>query len=421
MKFGKKAASLCALVIGVCLLATSAFADVMLGSGYNSLKDAAKSTAAQLSDGIDNFTSNVTMALKVDGQVVDQSDSLVKYDNKNMRMESTESHTSVDKDAEGSNYYYRDSEKYISKHEGDDTYYLSRKSAGIDYGFSDGKLINNPFEEEEAKDVEKVIDAFVGSLKDVVQVEETDGKKMYVANLTQAQIPAFANALVSFGVKYSFMDSYHTDRYGIPALTEDIYVKEGSAKAIENENGIIDSVVGSVNLTGTDKDGVVHEIVVEVSATLTDINNTVVTEPDLTDKKVEEGNASGREFDERFVGTYKNNITKMNEAGIEKIGERVLEITSVTDKGVAGRYYETRTDGGETNSFDFAITFDDENYNHRVTYTDANGEERSGMLHRNSGDGSTLMFELNVEDSPYGGYSIRSEEDFNNSFTRVFE
>lgn len=420
MKFGKKAASLCALVIGVCLLATSAFADVMLGSGYNSLKDAAKSTAAQLSDGIDNFTGSTTMALKVDGKVVDQSDSTMKYDNKNMRMESTESHISVDKDAEGTNYYYRDGEKYISKHSGDETYYLSRKTPGIEYGLSDGKMINNPFEEEEAKDVEKVIDAFVGSLKDVVQVEETDGKKMYVANLTQAQIPAFANALVSFGVKYSFMDSYHTDRYGIPALTEDIYVKEGSAKAIENENGIIDSVVGSVTLTGTDKNGVAHEIVVEVSAALTDINSTVVTEPDLTDKKVEEGNASGREFDTRFVGTYKNNITKMNEAGIEKTGERVVEITSVTNEGLAGRYYETRTDGETPLSFDFSLTFDDENYSNRFTYTDAEGNEYGGMIHRNSGDGSTIMFEIGVKDSPNGGYSIHSEN-YNNNFARVFE
>ena len=50
MKFNKRLATICAFMLGATILATSAFADIMLGSGYNSLKNSIKTTTVKLTD-----------------------------------------------------------------------------------------------------------------------------------------------------------------------------------------------------------------------------------------------------------------------------------------------------------------------------------------------------------------------------------
>ena len=55
MKFPKKAAVAASFVLGVAILATSAFADMIIGSGYDGLKEAAKKTYLALDSG-DGFT-----------------------------------------------------------------------------------------------------------------------------------------------------------------------------------------------------------------------------------------------------------------------------------------------------------------------------------------------------------------------------
>ncbi len=69
-------------------------------------------------------------------------------------------------------------------------------------------MIENPFEEEQVKDAEKVLDALVGNLQDAIQVEEYSGKKMYVGNLSETQIPSAVNAISSFIFKYNILDEW---------------------------------------------------------------------------------------------------------------------------------------------------------------------------------------------------------------------
>ena len=47
MKTSKKFIALSAVIIGAVILVTSAFADIIMGSGYYSLKNAAKNTAGK--------------------------------------------------------------------------------------------------------------------------------------------------------------------------------------------------------------------------------------------------------------------------------------------------------------------------------------------------------------------------------------
>ena len=109
----------------------------------------------------------------------------------------------------------------------------------------------------------------MGNLKDIVQVAEADGKKMYTANLTESQVPATVNALSSFALKYSLMDG--RNEQGIPNLASDIYVKDAGAKVIENKNGLIESAVGSINFVGKDKNGTERSFSLEISIDITDV------------------------------------------------------------------------------------------------------------------------------------------------------
>ncbi len=89
MRFSKKTATICAFVLGgATILATSAFADTMLGSGYYSLKNSIKTTMTKLTSEVDNFSADATLSLKIDGKVFEESTSNAKFDIKNKAKES---------------------------------------------------------------------------------------------------------------------------------------------------------------------------------------------------------------------------------------------------------------------------------------------------------------------------------------------
>ena len=54
------------------------FADIALGSGYYNLKTSIKTTAAELTDGVDNFSVDLIATAKVDGKVFAESISNIK-------------------------------------------------------------------------------------------------------------------------------------------------------------------------------------------------------------------------------------------------------------------------------------------------------------------------------------------------------
>jgi hypothetical protein len=56
MKGNRKSLTLVSFILGTVIFVTTAFADVMLGSGYDNLKDSMKRTTKQMESGFDNFT-----------------------------------------------------------------------------------------------------------------------------------------------------------------------------------------------------------------------------------------------------------------------------------------------------------------------------------------------------------------------------
>ena len=419
MKISKKAMSLCAVLVGAAVFTTAAAADVMLGSGYTGAKDALKSTMAYLSSEADSFTVDGEFAVTVDGKTFTRSVFSGKSDNRLGMQETHE--TSTEPDGETySRYTYEDGERWVTKDEDDDLYYVHKINR--EDGEDGEPLFTNPFEEEQGQDLEKVVDAFAGTMKDVVQAEETDGGRIYSGTMCDAQVPAVVNALTAFVAKYSLISDYRWEEAKFPAIANDIFLQEASGKAVANGDGILETVMVKVTLSGKTEDGVSHTISAELSVTLSDVNSTTVTAPVLTDENSQVATGYGNPFDERYVGTYKNDIVTEENGKFVKIGERVLTITSCENGKVTGSYAEIYKPGyeQEAKSFDFA-TGDEAKYGDIAFDYTLDGETRHGMMFITGDCNQNLRMTPNVTFLSDGGYSSHYEEGFDGEFIRCLD
>ncbi|WFA09101.1 hypothetical protein [Tissierella sp. Yu-01] len=416
MKLSKKTATICAFVLGVTILATSAFADIMLGSGYNSLKDSMKMTMAKLTSEVDNFSADVIISAKIDGKTFAESTSNLKLDIAKQSRETNETNLTNGEIREF--YYYSDKKQNIYKNFEDGSYSIVEKRK---INNDSSKIIDNPFEDEQAMDAEKILDAFVGSLENVIQVEESSGKKIYTGNLSESQVPPVVNAISSFAFKYGILDEWNADRLDVPYPKSNIYVIEASGKAIENEDGIIESGIFTASMSAQDSKGIEHIYSLDFSIDIKDINNTVVKAPNLDGQKVTYSK-EGYEFDNKYIGKYKNDIVREEGNSFEKIGERFIEITSVKDGNVKGKYYEVYNEGYEADtvrSFEFYSDYDEAIHFTKINYTD-NGEDKTGIIHRTGSQNINVSFNATINEDN-GGYSYSSEDGFDNTFIRIFE
>lgn len=338
MKSKKKKVMVISFAIGAFLFAGTALADIVNKSGYDQLKDTIKLTAENCSEKFDSFTLDISMEMKGDGQRMVSENVVTKYDAANSSMEETsKSENILNRNPNITSYYYSDRKTDIRKSSLEETYYVVTKDEGIET-----TRFNNPFEEERAEDMEKILDALVGNLKDHVVVKENpDGGKELSGALTDVQIPALINAVASFVIKRDF----NMEKSGMDTWTKDIYLKEVRGNASVNPEGILESIMGTIIASGVDEKGKVHELSFEVLVKIKDINATAVVKPDLKGKKVVEKKAtSGREQTEfnpdQFVGQYKNDMIMEKDGKFIKVGERILDITQIDQNTVQASYQE---------------------------------------------------------------------------------
>lgn len=420
MKLNKKAMTILSFAIGTSIFVGTAFADMTLGSGYDRLKSAIKTTTSQMEQDLNNYTIESLITLKDNDQILMQTTSVIKNDIEKQASESSE----VTQQSNGemkSHYRYSDQTRSIWRNGTDNKYYVAEF-----IGHSgERKIFTDPFKEEEMPEIEKIVDAVVGNLKDSVQVEEKpDGGRIYSGSLSEMQVPALVNAVTSFATKQIIQDQRRMERdSNIPHMDSNIFVKKIYGHATENEAGLLESVTGEVILSGTDKNGVQHDITLSAVIKLSDIGTTKVAMPDLSGTDVEIVNHTNG-FSSKYVGTYKNNIVIEKNGEFVKIGERTLEIISVEKDKVSGRYYETvkpeyASEYPEPYDFTFEYTPDNTNPFSFFTYTNSKGEQENGQLHP-AGHGQVYL-ELNLEILDSHSYrSNLSHEYFNHEFNRVF-
>lgn len=416
MKFNQKHIALMSAVVGAIMLTTSALADVVIGSGYYGLKSAAKTTSAKLTNEVSNFTVDATITFKVDDTIISTNSTTSKVDISGNQKENFD--ISMNKGETRESYDYRNAEMIISKHSSSDSYYVYERQD------DDFKVMKDIFQEEEAKDIEKIIDAFVGTMQDIIQTEEMDNGKMYIGNITDASVPPLVNAVTSFALKNGMISESEAKRMNIPRPTDNIYLVGASGKAFENQDGILETLIFTASISADDKDGNTHIFSVEFDARISDINSTSVAPVNLDGKEVEYSVDSSSVFPEKYIGKYKQEIIIENSDSFEKIGERFIEIFEIDGNNVKGRYYEVLNDEykAKYDTLDFEFTTEkSKHYGLKVNYKDANGEQRNGVLHP-SGNGK-LYFEIYVEFNEDDGYRVAEPrfDNYDRDYIRVFE
>ncbi len=420
MKLSKKAITALSFTVGACMFVSTALADMAIGSGYDRLKDAAKHTAEQMENGLDNYTIEGLFTLKDNGQTLTEASTFTKIDAVKKAFEEN----TVTQHWNGettSHYSYRDQQRSIWKNEMEDKYYVTEYARDIDRW----NRFTNPFNEEGAPEIEKIVDALVGSLKDYVQMEElAEGGKVYSGSLSEAQVPAVVNAVASFGIKQILRDQGSMDRNAqLPKIESDVFVKKVTGTALETKAGLLEGVTGDVLLSGKDKSGAEHEVTLNFVFKLSDVGSTKVEAPNLTGKEVEKVSDSGG-FSSKYAGTYKNNIIIEKDGEFVKIGERTLEIKSVDSEKVTGAFTETVKPGYEgdyPNPYRFTFEYD-QNQSRPMplfTYTNSAGEQENGQLHP-SGNGK-IYLDLNIEILDENSYRSHGSNNFDGELIRVFE
>jgi len=420
MNLSKKKLTVLSFTVGACVFVSTAFADVLLGSGYDSFKSSIKTTAAQMEEGLNNYTFEALITLKDNNQKVFQTSTYSKIDTIKQAREHRET-TQYSNGKTTSSFSYNDQKLDIWKNGTEEKYYVTEIPE--DLIRERGKSFTNPFNEQGAPEMEKIVDALVGNLKENVQAEERpDGGKIYSGTLSATQVPALVNAVSSFGIKQMIRDQARSEGdFKMAEIESDIYVKRVSGTAIENKAGILENVTGDIILSGKDKKGVEHDLALTIVFKLSDIGNTKVTEPNLGGENVEKVSYYGGITD-KYVGTYKNNIIIEKDGEFVKVGERTLEITSIDNGKITGKFFETvkpefEADYPDTYQFDFE--YKQKDYNSRFTYLNPDGEEELGQLHPSSP--GKIYVDLQIEVIDENSYRSNSRQNWDQEFNRVFE
>lgn len=364
MKIKKRTAIILSFTVGALMFATTALADIANKSGYDQLKDSLKLTAADCSEKFNSYTLDTSFAIKDNGQVLISGNDVNKFARSKEATEDTSDQESVT-GGKSSYYTYADKTMLITRNNsGDGTYYVTEFPKGRNFN-----VFQDPFKAKEAGDIEKIVDAIIGSLKDNVKVaENSDGTKEISGSLTEVQIPPIVNALASFELKREF-----NGRDQFPHFTQDVVVKEVKGSALINKEGVLENILGTVVLSGQDEQGQAHDVTLEILGKVSGVNSTTVAAPDLNGKKVvkQTGDASEQQIlsdPQKFVGEFKNDIIIDKDGKFVKIGERILNITHIDQQIISGNYHEVYEQGYEEyasqkRDFTFNAKFGKDPYN----------------------------------------------------------
>lgn len=354
MKFNKKQNMMLSFIVGAIMFTSTALVEINSKSGYEQCKDVLKYTATSLSDGtISNYTVEKNIIVKDNGQRIAGESSLTKYDVVNKAIEVSSS------GGEGIGRY-----KYYSYMDHNTRIDSTDKGYRVTNNLAENKFYKfpNPFDRGDSLDLEKIIDSAIGELKDYVIVsEDPNGTKELVGEINEVQIPTEVNALISYMVKSKFGQNYDEKTQSNKLnLYKDIFVKSAKASIDVCETGTINRILALVTVSGKDEENRIHTINLEILLKLTNINKTVVQKPNLEDPNilVEYSNyqAGSEKIDINiYVGTYKNDITIVKNGEILKIGERTVEINSLSTESISIVYSQIYKEGYEDSTKQSAI------------------------------------------------------------------
>ncbi|HZG15971.1 MAG TPA: hypothetical protein VE710_13215 [Candidatus Bathyarchaeia archaeon] len=274
--------------IGVVMLVTSGLSVSASYTGYEAYKGALKQTQA-----VDSISGNLHLMVSNNSGKVLQVTSTFK---KNNEQDASSAVVQLDNGTEKHVLnVYRQDEKTIVKNSKSDVYHVIEKQ-GPPWRHEGG----NP---EMAEEMEKVIDALVGDLRNNVTLEnQANGKKKVSLHLAGNQVPGAVNAVGSLIIKKASAhhenaentwhqgkgaNALHDMKVDLPKLTDNIHVQEVNLDATINADNYLESQAVAIKINGQDASGNDHQVTVELDADLSGLNQTMPDQVDLSGKQVQ--------------------------------------------------------------------------------------------------------------------------------------
>ena len=193
-----------------------------------------------------------------------------------------------------------------------------------------------------------------------------------------------------------------------------IALGEVSTQVSQNADGLLDSGVGTMSATGTDKDGNSHRIEMAVSVTVSDINTTVVEPVSLDGKDVVYGESGVDRWtiSAKNIGTYSAPVVIEENDKLVKKSDNILIIDSVDGSTITG--HMTIDDGNERVDSDYTAVKDDEySDDYKAEYTDAEGNTKNARIRlvnwSREQDLIYISVDLDTVTVTDGGYEIRGD------------
>lgn len=283
------------VAVGSMMLVTSVYAGVGSAPGYETFKSAVKQTAK-----VDNVTRQVNVSLQDNGASLLNVKSTIKsggVDHAGSAVVTVKSGTD-----EQTIHFYNQDGKQIVKTEDSDVYKVL-EGEGMPGKFKGHERANHTPDPEVIHEVENVVDALVGNLKNYVTMDEAPGNvKDIHFKLSGSQISPVVNTIGSLVIKHGTVEnSQHpvpakadtlgvditTLKNSLPQLVSDIKMDEVEVNASVDADNHITNQTAKVHIFGKDAQGAAHDVVLSVDMTLSSLNSTTPDTIDLNGKQVE--------------------------------------------------------------------------------------------------------------------------------------
>jgi hypothetical protein len=269
------------LAVGGSLLFGTAFASTSQLSGYDTYKKSILSTKD-----LKNGTADVKVSVTDNGSDLLDVSSNVKINlNANAMSETTSIKSgSVTKTSN----MYRQNGEMIQKSSDSDVFTVRQNTRKNN---TEATKTENP---EVTNAVVALVDTLVGSMQNNVAVaDNSDGTKKVTVNLNENDVTPLINALTSVAVVGSTNRPVHNEKAGeinlksiLPQIASDVKIESVSVTGDINSDDTIKDQVAKVVISGKDAAGKSHEITINASLDLSNINNTTPDTVDLTGKQV---------------------------------------------------------------------------------------------------------------------------------------
>ncbi len=289
---------LMSMALGGLMIFGVAFASASGTSGYEVYKTALKNTRAAAS-----MTGQVKVSAVDNGNTIVNLDGSAKMNREAKTMSGAV--TAKTGNVTSTSEVYQQDGKVITKASTSDVYNVMERHPGAKQPKPEGD--RSQLEQKYAQDVENLIDAVVGNIKnDVTLNTNADGSKEVSLQLSGNQIPAPLNAIASLAIKSGLHERANEKmsaaataiKNNLPQLTDGITLSNIDIKAVVDDQDLIKSQQVILTVSGKDASGASHEVVVTIDLNLSNINQTTPDSIDLTGKQVKTMQPGGRHWEQ---------------------------------------------------------------------------------------------------------------------------